>query len=380
MSDVFFITGEASGDAVAAGITEELRVLSPDIAVEGVGGSRMRSAGVSVLVDSSRWGAIGVAQAFPLIARVLTAAKSIRTHLKHNPPVVLVPIDFGAFNTRMGRWARSRGIRVVYAMPPGSWRRNPKPERLQNLAGCADVFLSPFRWNADNLAKVGAVAHHIGHPVLDMIAQRQDRSGIRDRYVSGSGRLIALLPGSRTHEVGTLLPRMLEVAKRWLCDADRWVIVKAPSVRAEWLSRILADSGASHVGVYEGRSADVLAACDAAVVCSGTATLEAAALGTPMVVVYDGSPVLRAEYRLRKRGIAAPMVAMPNIILDRMAAPELLMEHATARNIRTELIGLLDDPVRRAAILSDFADVRRALEPEGAFRAAAHHILEAVMQ
>jgi len=156
------------------------------------------------------------------------------------------------------------------------------------------------------------------------------------------------------------------------------VIVKAPSVGAEWLSRILADSGIRHVGVYEGRSADVLAACDAAVVCSGTATLEAAALGTPMVVVYDGSPVLRAEYRLRKRRIATPMIAMPNIILERMAAPELLMENATVANISRELIGLLDDPARRDKIMIDFGEVRRALEPEGAFRAAAQHILEAI--
>lgn len=380
MCDVFFITGEASGDAVAAGISEELRVRRPDIALEGVGGRRMRSAGVSLLADSSHWGAIGVAQALPLVRKILTTARAVRAHLKTQPPGVLVPIDFGAFNARMGRWARGRGIRVVYAMPPGSWRRSPDPRRLRNLVGCADVFLSPFRWNAENLANAGAVAHHIGHPVLDMIGNRQNEREIRDKYVCGSGRLIALLPGSRAHEVGTLLPRMLEVAKGWPSPEDRWVIVKAPTVDSEWLSRILTDSNAGNVAVYEGSSADVLAASDAAVVCSGTATLEAAALGTPMVVVYDGSRMLRAEYRLRKRRIATPMVAMPNIILDRMAAPELLMENATAANIKRELTGLLDDPARRSAILNDFAEVRRALEPEGAFRAAAHRILEAVKQ
>ncbi len=380
MADVFIVTGEASGDAIGGGLAAHLNALRPGLDLEGIGAARMDGAGVRLWANSGEWAAIGIAQAFPMIARMLALQKRLKRCLEAQPPKVLVLVDFGAFNVRLGTFARGIGIQTVYVMPSGSWRQRTKPERLRRMAGAADLFLTPFPWNVDNLKSVGAEAIHIGHPVLDLSAPSPRAGELSDLRPAGD-RLIALLPGSRRHEVETLAPMMAEVVRAWPDEGDRFVMVRAPSFTPQAFASALGRAGAGErqerLHITDARAADVFAACDLAVVCSGTATLEAAVAGVPMVVVYNGPALMRAEWRLRKRWLNIDHIAMPNIMAGRRIVPELVADDANALSVATVLSALAGDSGRREAMRSDLAAVRRTLEPSGALQAAAEHIIAA---
>lgn len=381
MADIFIVTGEASGDAIGAGVAEHLLRLRPGVTLEGIGAARMEAAGVRLWANSADWAAIGVSQALPMYARMLALQRRLKRALAANPPKTLALVDFGAFNVPLGAFARRHGIRTVYMMPPGSWRRHTRLKRLLRLARAADLFLTPFPWNVENLKSVGAEAAHIGHPALDLSVPTARADALRAHRRPG-GRLIALLPGSRRHEVETLAPMMASVVRGWPHEEDRFLMARAPSFTPEAFTAILADANVGAAGerlhITDAGAADVFAACDLAVVCSGTATLEAAVAGTPMVVVYDGPRVMRAEWRLRKRWLKIQHIALPNIIAGRSIVPELMADDAGPASVAAALGALATDATRRDTMRADLAAVRRTLEPTGALNAAAEHILEGI--
>lgn len=370
MSDIFIVTGEASGDAVGARFAEHLRAQEPRVSIEGIGASRMREAGIPLFADSGEWAAIGIMEAVPLVWKLTRLLARLKRRLLLEPPRVLVLVDFGAFNVRLGTWARRHGIRTVYLMPSGSWRRTAGMSGLRKMAASADLFLSPFAANTENLRRAGAEAIHIGHPILEMAgadgARREER---REKS-------IALLPGSRSHEVETLAPVMARMAADWPRRIDRFVMVKAPSYPAAKLDALLEGVRPDSLEVVEERVPDVLARCDLAVVCSGTATLEAAIAGVPMVVVYDGPALMRLEWRLRKRGLKIPAIALPNIIAGEHIVPELVAEDVTPENIITILHEYARFPHKAREMRERFADVRAALEPRDALATAARYVLD----
>ncbi|HEY3265302.1 MAG TPA: hypothetical protein VGM37_00130 [Armatimonadota bacterium] len=386
-ADCFISTGEASGDAVGAGIVAGIRSLRPDAVIEGMGASRMRDAGVRLWADSTGWAAIGIVQAIPMIPKMLALQRRLKAHLAAHPPRVLVLVDFGAFNVRLGRWAKEQGIPTVYAMPPASWRKQVNPKRIARLVQAADLFLSPFAWNVDNLRAAGARAEHIGHPVLDLAAPTEHAAVLERALHPVDGRLIALLPGSRRHEVEALAPTLIAAAIDWPYPADRFVMVQAPSFTDAEFRKVVRRSlpeawrpetsdGDCRFTIVSGCTADVFHICDLAVACSGTATLEAAAALKPFVVVYNGPWLMRLEWRLRRRGVNAPMIAMPNIMAGRMVVKELIAEAATPSNIVSALRELADDRANRQATVESLEKIRNDLRPEGALMNAARGIVQ----
>lgn len=371
MAEVFIVTGEASGDAVGAGLATALRELKPDVAIAGVGAARMQAAGVALWANSRQWAAMGIIQSIPMAGRLLVLLKRLKRHLLAARPDLLVLVDFGAFNVRLGEWAVAAGIRTAYLMPPGSWRKHAREDRLRRLAGAADVFYCPFAWNAQNLRSVGADAEHIGHPVLDLAAPTAALPALKERLHPRDGRLIALLPGSRRQEVGSIAPLMAEVIAGWAHSADRFVMVRALSFREDEIEACLPKGLDARLTIVPGGTADPLHACDLAVVCAGTATLEAAVAGKPMVVVNRGPWLMHLEWQLRKRSIQARFIAMPNIIADREVVREFVDTDATTENVLTALRRLADDPAAYAEAESSLRDVREALCPEGALRTTA---------
>jgi lipid-A-disaccharide synthase len=379
MPGIFIVTGEASGDAVGAGLADLLRAERPDIPIAGIGGRRMRDAGVRLFADSGKWAAIGIMQAAPMIWKLTRLLNSLKAHLLTDRPDALVLVDFGAFNVRLGTWAKENGIRTVYLMPPGSWRRTANPARLQKLAAAADLFLTPFAWNAASLEALGAQAVHIGHPALDFAAPEPTAS-----EKAGPARRIALLPGSRRHEVETLAPVMARVARAWPFPEDRFTLVKAPSFTNSEILELLRRGvpngldALPNLDIVEGNAAAVFHASDLAVVCSGTAALEGAIAGVPMVVVYDGPLLMQAEWMLRRRWLKIGHMAMPNIIADSLIVPELRADEVTEQNIVRTLRQYVDDPGRAADTRRRLLEVRAALEPRGALQTAAREILDMV--
>lgn len=386
---VLITAGEASGDLYGAALTGALRQIQPEVQVEGMGGPQMRRAGVSLLHDTSTWGAIGVVNALRVAPRALAAYAALRSHLRNRRPDVLVPIDFGAMNVRVGRYARRLGIPVYYFIAPGSWRKTGPVS--QTLLAAADVFCTQFPWHAERLREAGAQAEFFGHPLLDLVRPSQPAPQLRRAWgIPDEAPVVCLLPGSRRHEVEHLLPVFLDAGRHLLQQRPqiRFVIGLAEVVDARQVERILDAHGWAGVSgslpaagiatprvlLVRGRTHDCLAVSDAALCCSGTVTLEAAILGVPQVIAYRGSFGMRVQYWLVKHRIR--YVGLPNLLLDAPVCPELLDTAATPERLAAAAGALLDGGPTAVAQQEAAASLRKMLGQGGAIRKAAERVIQ----
>lgn len=337
---VFFSAGEASGDRYAAAIAREL----PPNTIEGIGGPCLRSVGARIVADSSQWGAVSISQSAKVLLRVLKGARLAKAELSSGAPGLFVPVDFGFVNIRLARYAKQRGWKVLYFIPPGSWRRDRQGADLPRVA---DEIVTPFSWSAEILNRMGASAHWFGHPLKQLVGAVpvEDRRGI------------AFLPGSRSHELELHLPL---VASALRDEARRVEFALSPNVdlaalQARW--RALAPNRQDQFTV--GDTYGVLKRAEAAVVCSGTATLEAALCRCPMVVIYKLSTLMAMEVAIIRPKIK--FASLPNILLDRPAVPELLHKSAEPEGIRNCLALLLNDPSARQSQIDAFDELGEIL-------------------
>lgn len=375
--------GDASGDFQAANLIRQLKTHLPGLDVWGVGGRHLQEAGCSLIYDTSRASGIGFMQVARLIPDLLATKAKALGMLAHNPPDLLLAVDFGAFNLRLTPEARRMGIPVAYWFPPGSWRKTPPSRRVVEAA---DFFISPFPWYAENLNQAGARAVFLGHPLLDQVKPRLSRQAfLQALELPADGRLVALLPGSRGHEVTHILPPLVEAAAilTGQVPAMSFVIPLAdhfPSDLAGVLMRkslrAVERKGLARPAVALARRATQEAIChaDAAAVCSGSATLEAMIAGTPMVIVYRGSKMMKLEYKLRRMNIR--YMGMPNILADADVVPELRQDEVNGPAVAAVLSELLADTPLRKSQIQTFASLANHLQPPGAIPATAQALLK----
>ena len=358
---VLISAGEASGDLYGADLARHLRAKHPDVELLGIGSVRMQQAGVQLVADSRRWGAIGIIESLRVLPSVLRVFLRVKRIVQQLRPDWLIPIDFGAFNIPLCRWAKGHGVRVCYYMPPGSWRRD---RQGQDLPFIADWILTPFAWSAEMLQAMGARAVRIRHPLLRLARPLSSEEAFCERLGLDPHRpIVALLPGSRRHEVVAHVPlyaRLVDWVNARLPDVQ-FVLSVAPALDTEWVHHLWAEGSSNWVPTETHPVWDMLAYADAAVVCSGTATLEAALLGTPMLIVYRGSALMNLEYRLRRRRLALRHIGLPNLLLEQEVCPEFIQEAASPTQLAHHLIGLLqqDEGYRRQK--EAFAEIRRLL-------------------
>jgi lipid-A-disaccharide synthase len=342
--------GEASGDAYAAAFVRELRHLSAEpIEFEGVGGSLMREVGVRLIADSSSWGAMGVINAAKIYPRVASVYPTVLRALRTGKPGLVVPIDFGFFNIRICRAAKEAGWKVLYFVPPGCWRRDRQGRDLPSLT---DAISTPFSWSADILNRMGAHAHWFGHPIRQlMAASAPAESQPRDS--------IAIMPGSRRHEVQEHLPLVARALRERPETLD---FIAAPSIGVDRLKTVwnkLAPGRNDRFTTTDKYIA--LRRAKGAIVCSGTATLDAALSDCPMVVVYKTSllnHVLALAMRLKGQTIS-----LPNLLLEERILPELVGAFVSAQDVASALGDVLANP---ASQLQGFAKLKTLLGPEDA--------------
>jgi len=360
---VFISAGEASGDAYGAALIRQMRHLaepSDTLQFEGVGGARMRKEGARLYADSSKWGAISITQAVRVGFRILGKLQGVKKYLRQGPSGLFVPIDFGFANIRIARYAKKYGWKVLYFVPPGSWRRNSQGKDLPEVT---DAVVTPFEWSAEILNKMGAKAYWFGHPIKQLIEEAGP-------LPSAERTSIAVLPGSRHHELEMNLPLIADAVQGKIGD---WKSANVPGVSYERLSapeKPIPDTlefalaptvdleafKATWHRLAPGRN-DVFAVNDTygvlqrakiGIICSGTATLEAAICRCPMVVVYQISPAMRREAKMLMnvfRQKAPKFIALPNIIVDRLIVPELAKRDGVRpAELREWLDRLLDDP------------------------------------
>jgi len=371
-TSVMVVAGEASGDGHGAALCAAIRRLSPGTRVFGMGGARMRAAGAELLADVSVRAAVGGTEAVSGMPALYRVFRRLRRTLADERPDVLVLVDFPEFNLRLARTARREAIPVVYFVPPQiwAWRRG----RIRTMKRLVSLVLAAFPFELPLYRDAGVAVEFVGHPVLDSLDAAPTRATARRALdLAADALVIGLLPGSRRSEVGRMLPLMRDTAARlsarW--PAARFVVAQAPTVDDDVVRTSIA--GAEGIRVVRDATHAVLRASDVVLVTSGTATLEAALLGTPMVVCYKLS---RTSELLGRLTLRVPWVSLVNIVLGRGVVPELFeRRHVTVDRVVIEAVALVENADARAAQTAAFSELRAALGEPGVGERAASLIL-----
>jgi len=366
------VAGEASGDLHGAALCRALRELSPRCRLYGMGGARMAAEGMDVLIDVTAKAVTGGSEAFGQVPRLYRAYRELRAVLEGpDRPAVLVLIDFPEFNLRLARAARRAHVPVVYFIPPQVWAW--RGGRVTLIRQVVSLVLAVFPFEAPLYRRAGVPVEFVGHPLLDQLQAAPTREVARRRLGLADGTpVVALLPGSRRQEIVRLLPAMREATAEIVraVPGTRFVLGLAPTIERELVAQHLA--GGPPVEIVANQTHDVIRAADLALVTSGTVTLEAALLGTPMVVCYRLS--LASELMVRLL-IRVPWVSLANLILGRAVVPELYRQTTIDRHLAREALRLLTDPGARETQRQAFSELAGQLGEPGVGTRAARFVL-----
>jgi len=371
MPRILIVTGEASGDLHGAHLAKAVFSLDPTAQLVGIGGAAMRAAGVALIPGVPQldvMGLIGLSAVRAMIRRIL----AIRKVLKSEAWDLVVLIDNPGLNFHFARVAKAAGRRVLYYIAPQVWAW--RPGRMKWIQRRVDhvVVILPFEPELYRRANVRCT--FVGHPLLDSVAPRYDRLALRRRFgLADDAPVVGLLPGSRVAEVKMLLPVLLETAAR-LVTADpqtQFILAQASSIDDNLLQSLLAQSPVP-VRVVSDQASEAMAASDALLIASGTATLQAAVVGTPMILLYKTTPL---TYRLARWLIRVKWIGLVNLVAGRSIVPEVIQDEATAERLAAEIRRLLTDPQAYNAMKAGLQSVRESLGEPGASQRAAKVVL-----
>ena len=366
---VLLVAGEASGDLHGGFLVQELQRQLPGVEIAGVGGDHLRARGIDILADVRLLSAAGLVEIIGSLRRHHRVMELLKHQMDHQRPDVVVLIDYPGFNLFVAKEAKKRGIPVFFYIAPQVWAwgkgRAKKMERL--IERLAVIF--PFEEGIFN-AHGRDFARYVGHPLVDELHVNGTREQIRQRHgLALDQPLLVLMPGSRRAEVRLLLPAMLQAAQQLKRDGWQVVLLKASTIDRSYLEQVSGDR-ALPIPLIEGDAYNLLHAADAGVIASGTATLEAALLGCPHVILYRFSLL---TYLIAKLVIGRRIIGLPNVILGRQLFPELIQRDVTAANIVRSVQrirdgqGLFDQAVK---------DLQAAMGPPGASRRAAGELVD----
>ncbi|MDO7910827.1 lipid-A-disaccharide synthase [Pseudomonas sp. 22-AL-CL-001] len=336
---VALVAGEASGDILGSGLMRALKARHPDVRFIGVGGPLMEAEGLVSSFPMERLAVMGLVEVLGRLRELLKRRKALVADLIAQRPDVFIGIDAPDFNLDIELKLRRAGIKTVHYVSPSVWAWRQK-RVLKIREGC-DLMLTLLPFEARFYEEQGVPVRFVGHPLADTIALSADREAARAELGLGDGPVVALMPGSRGGEVGRLGALFLDTARLLVERVPnlRFVVPCANAARRAQLEQMLAGRELP-VTLLDGRSHQALAACDAVLIASGTATLEALLYKRPMVVAYRLSPV---TFWILKRMVKSPYVSLPNLLAQRMLVPELLQDAATEQALAQALLPLLAD-------------------------------------
>lgn len=363
--------GEPSGDLYAGELTRELHKLAPGTAVSGLGGPQFAAAGGRLLEDYRGLAVTGLTEAIGKVPRSLVTLRRLVAAARSDRPDALVAIDFPDFNFPLVRRVKKLGIRIVYYVAPQVWAW--RPGRIRTLREVADCVLVIFPFEEALYREAGVPVEFVGHPLIDLAKAPV----VRERFLPGIGLAadaptVALLPGSRSNEVGRILPDLMVAAGLIRARVPRvqFVVARASNLDDRWFE---VARGRSDCVIVKDETDAVLAAADVALTASGTATIQAALHNTPMVIVYRLSPL---TYRFGRRLVKVKMFGMVNLVAGDRIVPELIQDAFTPEAVADEAVSMLTNPERAARICEGLAQVRTRLGGSGASRHAAESILK----
>lgn len=356
---LFVIAGEASGDMHGANLINAIKKLQPDAKFEGFGGEKLKAAGMKLLRPMEKLNFMGFVEVVKNYPTIRENFKVCKKALEENLPDALILIDYPGFNLRMAKWAKKRGIRVFFYISPQVWAW--KESRVKQMKKNIDRLMVILPFEKEFFAKHGMEVDFVGHPLIDEIENRRQLSDIRKENV------IALLPGSREQEIKHILPEMLNIQEQF--PSYHFIIGKAPGrTKAFYQTRFnLGKAIVSDEGTYK-----LLSRSKAALVGSGTATLETALLKVPQVVCYKANSI---SVRIARNLIKVPYISLVNLILDRPAVKELIQGELNPKSIVSELKNVLDEGDSRNRILKDYDELWEKLGSGGASERATNLIV-----
>jgi len=361
------IAGEASGDLLGAHLIQALRAQHPNLTASGIAGPRMIEAGVHALYPSEKLAVNGYGDVLRRLPELLwIRARTTRHFLKHRPRV-FVGIDAPDFNFTLEEKLKRAGIPTVHFVSPSLWAW--RGERIHRIKRAVSKMLVVFPFEEKIYQDAGIPVSFVGHPLADLIPFEPDTQAARQVLnLTPDQQVIALLPGSRLGEVARHAPLMLAAAQAMRhALPDLQFVLPAANEAAAALVHKAMDAAHLPVHVLAGQSHTALAACDLALVASGTATLEAALFKKPMVITYrmskrSGAKMLRQAY--------LPYVGLPNILAGRFVVPELLQDEATPDALAREMLAWFDDPLRQDEAIEEFTAIHMSLRQNAHLRIA----------
>jgi lipid-A-disaccharide synthase len=368
--------GEPSGDLYAGALVRALREREPRVDVFGMGGERFAAEGARVVADFRGISVTGLAEALRVLPKSWATFKRLVDAARAERPDVLVVIDYPDFNFRLMTAVKDLGVPVVYYISPQLWAW--RPGRMATMKAVVDRVLVIFPFEEPLYRREAVDVRFVGHPLLELAAPSADRESLRKGFGTGAAdQLVALLPGSRTNELSRLASVLRDAADRIAARMPgvRFVVARAPHLDDALFAPFLKDGAAGAVTIVEGRTDDVLAASDVVLTASGTATVQTAIHGKPMVVLYKLSPL---TYTLGKPLAKVDMYAMVNLIAGRRIVTELIQEGCTPEDVAKDAVSLLTDRQRYDTMVRDLTAVRAALGGPGASARAAAAILDLV--
>lgn len=370
---LMIVAGEPSGDAHSAALVNSLRAINPEISFFGATGPLMRAAGVETVVNSDDLAIMGIVEVGRVLPKFIGAFRKLRTAAVERSPDAVVLVDWPEFNLRLASALRRRGLKVVYYISPQLWAWRPR--RVNNIKRDVDLLLSILPFEAEWYQAHG-VDHveFVGHPLSgEVTAQFGREEFCRRNDLDPSRPIVSFLPGSRRKELERILPPMLMAIEKLhrARPEVQPVIVVAPSRTAAETRGVISRHTRQQFKLIEQQTREALAASDAAAIASGTATLEAALLETPMVVVYKESPI---NWHTLGRLITTPHFGLVNLVAGKEIAKELMQDDLNGENVVQELLRLLE-PEANTAARANLREVARKLGDPGASQRAAELIL-----
>lgn len=369
---IYMIAGEASGDLHGSNLMKELIAADPQIEFRFWGGDLMQEIAGKPVKHIKELAFMGFVEVVKNLGTILSNIKKCKADILDFKPDALVLIDYPGFNLRIAEWAKSQDIKVYYYISPQIWAW--KQSRVHKIKRFVDHMFAILPFEQDFYRKFDYEVEYVGHPLLDAIEQYKQTTfspgDFRRKWKLDEKPVIAVLPGSRKQEVSVKLPIMLDALSG--LEDYQILVAGAPSLDKSFYEPFLAGRNAN---IIHGATYDVLGCAEAAIVTSGTATLETALLNIPEVVCYKASPV---SYAIAKRLIKIRFISLVNLIMDREVVRELIQHECNPTQIREELSLILEGGSKREQMLKDYADLKNVLGGGGASKKVALSLLDKI--
>jgi len=360
----YIISGEASGDLHGSNLIKELKKLDVSAIIRCWGGDKMQAAGGELVKHYRDLAFMGFWEVIKNIFTILRNIKFCKKDIEQFQPDTLILIDYPGFNLRIAKWAKKKGFRIIYYISPQVWAW--KENRVKMMKQCIDKILVILPFEKDYFKnKWNWEVEYVGHPLVEVVNSQQ--STVNSQHFSDKP-IVALLPGSRKQEILKKLPVMMEVSK--LFPNYQFIVAKAPGADDNFYSSLLKPY--NNVSSVSGKTYDLLLYAKAALVTSGTATLETALFGVPEVVCYKGSFL---SYQIGKRLVKVKFISLVNLIMDKLVVKELIQDDMNAKNLENELHELLTNEQRIIQVKKDYSELRKILSEKGNASAKAAQLI-----